>query len=131
MGAAFPVLSAPSMAPHCIAGNDIGADGCQAFGQALKTNATLTAVELGCMPCPAACASACVRGLRAQAVAVQRPSRSTHTQGCITGAGNSEAAPEAVRQAVGGGCQSGWGRLLSVTNAVEVGTWRQGDSGWG
>ena len=35
-----------------------------------------------------------------------------------------------VRQAVGGGCQSGWGRLLSVTNAVEAGTWRQGDSGW-
>ena len=25
--------------------------------------------------------------------------------------GASEAAPEAVRQAVGGGCQSGWGRL--------------------
>ena len=38
--------------------------------------------------------------------------------------------PEAVRQAVGGGCQSGWVRLLSVTNAVEAGTWRQGDSGW-
>ena len=31
--------------------------------------------------------------------------------------------------AVGGGCQSGWGRLLSVTNATEAGTWRQGDSG--
>ena len=29
----------------------------------------------------------------------------------------------------GGGCQSGWG-LLAVTKAVEVGTWRQGDSGW-
>ena len=42
----------------------------------------------------------------------------------------SESAPEAVRQAVGGGCQSGWGRLLSVTNAIEAGTWRQGDSGW-
>ena len=41
-----------------------------------------------------------------------------------------EAAPEALRQAVGGWCQSGWGRLLSVTNAVEAGTWRQGDSGW-
>ena len=39
-------------------------------------------------------------------------------------------APEAVRQAVGGGCQSGWGRLLSVANAIEAGTWRQGDSGW-
>ena len=42
-----------------------------------------------------------------------------------------EAAPEAVRQAVGGGCQSGWGRLLSVTNTIETGTWRQGDRGWG
>ena len=39
-------------------------------------------------------------------------------------------APKAVRQAVGGGCQSGWGRLLSVTNAIEAGAWRQGDSGW-
>ena len=41
-----------------------------------------------------------------------------------------EGAPEAVRQAVGGGCQSGWGRLLSVPNAIEAGVWRQGDSGW-
>ena len=24
----------------------------------------------------------------------------------------------------------GWGRLLSVTNAIEAGTWRQGGSGW-
>ena len=51
-------------------------------------------------------------------------------QGCIRREGTAEAAPEAVRQAVGGGCQSGVGRLLSVTNAVEAGTWRQGDSGW-
>ena len=51
-------------------------------------------------------------------------------QGCIRREGTAEAAPEAVRQAVGGGCQSGWGRLLSVTNAIEAGTWRQGDSGW-
>ena len=36
--------------------------------------------------------------------------------------------PEAVRQAVGGGCQSSWGRLLSVTNAIEAGPWRRGDS---
>ena len=50
-------------------------------------------------------------------------------QGCIRRKGTSEAAPEAVRQAVGGGCQSGWGRLLSVTNAMEAGTWRQEDSG--
>ena len=35
-----------------------------------------------------------------------------------------------VGQAVGGGCQSGWERLLSVTNAINAGTWRQGDSGW-
>ena len=33
-------------------------------------------------------------------------------------------------QAVGGGCQSGWGRLLSVPNATEAGAWRQRDSGW-
>ena len=30
-------------------------------------------------------------------------------QGCIRREGASEAAPAAVRQAVGGGCQSGWG----------------------
>ena len=51
-------------------------------------------------------------------------------QGCIRREGGSEVAPEAVGQAVGGGCQSGWGRVLSVTNAIEAGTWRQGDSGW-
>ena len=46
-------------------------------------------------------------------------------QGCIRREGPSEAAPEAARQAVGGGgCQSGWGRLLSVTNATEAGTCR-------
>ena len=42
-------------------------------------------------------------------------------QGCIRREGTAEAAPAAVRQAVGGGCQSGWGRLLSVTNAIEAG----------
>ena len=46
------------------------------------------------------------------------------------GKGPQRRAPEAVRQAVGGGCRSGWGRLLSVTNAVEAGTCRQRDSGW-
>ena len=52
-------------------------------------------------------------------------------QGCIRREGTSEAAPEeAVGQAVGGGCQSGWGRLLSVTNAIEAGTCRQRNSGW-
>ena len=45
--------------------------------------------------------------------------------------GTSEAAPEAVRQAVAGGCQSGCRRLLSVTNATEAGTGQQGDSGSG
>ena len=44
-------------------------------------------------------------------------------QGCVGREGALEAAPEAVRQAVGGG-------LLSVTNAIKAGTWRQGDSGW-
>ena len=51
-------------------------------------------------------------------------------QGRIRREGTSKAGPEAVWQAVGGGCQSGWGRLLSVTNAIEAGTWRSGDSGW-
>ena len=53
-----------------------------------------------------------------------------YIQGCIRREGTSEAALEAVRQAVGGGCQGSWGRLLSVTNVIEAGTWRQGDSGW-
>ena len=44
--------------------------------------------------------------------------------------GASEAAPEAVRQAVGRGCQSGCGRLLSVTNATGAGACRHGGSGW-
>ena len=34
--------------------------------------------------------------------------------------GTSEAASEAGRRAVGGGCQSGWERLLSVTNASKA-----------
>ena len=52
-------------------------------------------------------------------------------RGCVRGGGGgSEEAPEAVRRAVGGGCRSGWGRLLSVPNAIEAGTCRQGDSGW-
>ena len=44
------------------------------------------------------------------------PKREGGGQGCITRERASEEAPEAVGQAVGGGCQSGWGRLLSVTN---------------
>ena len=51
-------------------------------------------------------------------------------QGCIRRDGTSEAAQEAVGQANGRSCQSGWGRLLSVTNAIETCTCRQGDSGW-
>ena len=51
-------------------------------------------------------------------------------QRCMRREGTSKAAPVAIRQAVGGGCQSGWGWLLSVTNAVEAGIWRQGDSAW-
>ena len=43
--------------------------------------------------------------------------------------GTAEAAREAVRQAVGGGRKSGWGRLLSATN-VMTRTRRSGDSGW-
>ena len=39
----------------------------------------------------------------------------------LRGGGGSEAVPGAVRQAVGGGGKSGWGRLLSVTNAMEDG----------
>ena len=50
-------------------------------------------------------------------------------QRCIGRAAALEEAPEAVRQAVGGGYQSGQGRLLSVTNAIEPGTCRSGDSG--
>ena len=50
-------------------------------------------------------------------------------QGCIRREGTSEAAPEAVRQALRGRCQSGCLRLLSVTYAIEAGTWRQGYSG--
>ena len=49
--------------------------------------------------------------------------------GCIRWEGASQPAPEAVQKGAGGGCQSGWGRLLSVTNAIEAGIWRQGASG--
>ena len=41
-----------------------------------------------------------------------------------------EKTSEVALGAVGGGCQSGLGRLLSVTNAIEAGTCPQGDSGW-
>ena len=75
------------------------------------------------------CSTAC--GCRSSKQRVNCGSLSaTWPQGCIRREGTSEAAPESVGQAVGGGCQSGWGRLLSVTNAVEPGTCRQGDSGW-
>ena len=51
-------------------------------------------------------------------------------QGCIRREGASEAAIDAVTQAIGEGCQSGWGRILSATNAIEAGTRRQGDTSW-
>ena len=35
-----------------------------------------------------------------------------------------------VRRGVGDGCQSGWGRLLSVTNRVGAGSCGRGESGW-
>ena len=47
-------------------------------------------------------------------------------QGC----NRTEGAQRRLGRRLEGVCQSGWGRLLSVTNAVEAGTWRQGDSGW-
>ena len=37
------------------------------------------------------------------------PFSSTPRRGCMRREGTSEVAPEAVRQAVGGGCRSGWG----------------------
>ena len=48
-------------------------------------------------------------------------------QGCTRRPRTSAEAQAGVRQAVGGGCRSGWGRLLSVTNAIEAGAWRS----WG
>ena len=52
--------------------------------------------------------------------------RNSAEQRCI----RRQETSEAVGQAVGGGYQRGWGRLLSVTHALEAGTCRQGDSGW-
>ena len=51
--------------------------------------------------------------------------------GCIRRERTSEAAPEAVRQAVRREeVTKAVGRFLSVTNAIEAGTWRWGGSGW-
>ena len=50
-------------------------------------------------------------------------------QGCIRRERTSEPAPETFRQAVGR-LPKRLGRLLSVTNAIEAGTWRQQDGGW-
>ena len=47
--------------------------------------------------------------------------------GCQGGWGRLPRRLGAVAKAVGGGCQGGWGRLL--TNAVEAGTCRRGESG--
>ena len=49
---------------------------------------------------------------------------------CIRREGTREVASEAARQAVGGGCQSGWGRLPSATNAVEAGHLPSGRHSW-
>ena len=38
---------------------------------------------------------------------IRRKVKVTRPQGCVRREGTSEVAPEAVRQAVGGGCQSG------------------------
>ena len=46
------------------------------------------------------------------------------------GKGPHRRPQKVARQAFRGGCPSGWGPLLSVTDAIEAGTWRQGDSGW-
>ena len=48
----------------------------------------------------------------------------------LAGEGSQRQPQKRLRLAVGGGCQSGWGRLLSVTNAIEAGACRQGDSDW-
>ena len=61
----------------------------------------------------------------------QQPDGMSHRgHGCIRREGASEVALEAVRPVVGGRCQCGGGRLLSVTNAIEAGPCRQGDCGW-
>ena len=46
-----------------------------------------------------------------------QPSTTLHNQGRI----RHQAAPEAVGHAVGRSCQSGWGQLLSTTDAIEGG----------
>ena len=54
-------------------------------------------------------------------------------EGCISaleGKGPRRRPQQAVRQAVGGGCRSGRGRLLSVKNAIDTGVCHQGESGW-
>ena len=53
--------------------------------------------------------------------AVCAPGTGRRGGGCIRREGASEAAPQAVRQAVGGGCRSGWGRLLSVIKRLALG----------
>ena len=50
--------------------------------------------------------------------------------GASEGEGPQRRPPGAVIQAVGGGCQSGWGGYCRLQVPLEAGTWRQGDSGW-
>ena len=70
-----------------------------------------------------------VRALQGPGQRTPQRGRPDCAQGCTRREEASEAVPETVGQAVGGGCQSGWGRLLSVTNAIKAGAWREGDSG--
>ena len=82
-------------------------------------------IDFGWNPLRSNAAEAC-SGPEHQQMPPPPPAR----HGCLGREGASEAAPEAVRQAVGGGRQSGWGRFLSVTNAIEAGTWRPSGGQW-
>ena len=57
------------------------------------------------------------------------PSLVTLTQRCIRREGPRRRPQKRLRRRLEGVAKAVGGRLLSVTNAVEPGTWRQGDSG--
>ena len=42
-------LQGPSVSPSRSAGNDIGVDGCKALAEALKSNTSVTSVDVSCM----------------------------------------------------------------------------------
>ena len=97
----------------------IGHVGCVARGtHTLKTPALNWGPGSHCTPKTLQCVYNATTGVSALG-AHMSPS-----QGSIRREGTSEAAPELIRQAVGEGAQGGWGRLLSVTNAIEAGTCR-------